>query len=158
LASPEIEIRRVESLAELDDALLVRRAVFIDEQGVPESLEVDAYDAAPAFRTYAAHVVGYVDGRVVATGRLILDGPPDEHAHIGRIAVLADWRRHGFGRQIMLGLQAIARQQGFAGITLSAQLHAIGFYEGLGYRQRGDVFLDAGIEHRWMDLALEVNS
>jgi predicted GNAT family N-acyltransferase len=39
-------------------------------------------------------------------------------------------------------------------ITLAAQMHAIGFYERLGYVARGDVFLDAGIEHRWMDIRL----
>jgi predicted GNAT family N-acyltransferase len=54
----------------------------------------------------------------------------------------------------MLMLQDLARERGFAGITLAAQLHAIGFYERLGYVARGDVFLDAGIEHRWMDVDL----
>jgi predicted GNAT family N-acyltransferase len=39
-------------------------------------------------------------------------------------------------------------------VTLAAQLQAIGFYERLGYVARGDVFLDAGIEHRWMDADL----
>jgi predicted GNAT family N-acyltransferase len=54
----------------------------------------------------------------------------------------------------MEALHDLARQQGFRAITLAAQLHAIGFYERLGYAARGDVFLDAGIEHRWMNRAL----
>jgi predicted GNAT family N-acyltransferase len=54
----------------------------------------------------------------------------------------------------MLALQDLARERNATSITLAAQLHAIGFYERLGYTARGDVFLDAGIEHRWMDLPL----
>jgi predicted GNAT family N-acyltransferase len=54
----------------------------------------------------------------------------------------------------MDALQERARELGYPGITLAAQLHAIGFYERLGYRARGEVFLDADMEHRWMDLPL----
>jgi predicted GNAT family N-acyltransferase len=55
----------------------------------------------------------------------------------------------------MLALHDLAREQGIRDITLAAQLHAIGFYERLGYAVHGAVFLDAGIEHRWMDIRLE---
>jgi len=54
----------------------------------------------------------------------------------------------------MAALQDIARDRGLPGITLGAQLHAIEFYERLGYTPRGDVFLDANMPHRWMDLKL----
>ena len=148
------EVRQVTTLAEMNDALSVRRRVFIEEQNVPESLEIDAYDADPATSPPALHVVAYVDGRCVATGRLLLDPPDGEYPHVGRIAVLQEERGKGYGRSIMLALHDIARKRGMPGITLGAQLHAIGFYEALGYVVRGDVFLDADIEHRWMDLAL----
>ena len=151
---PKLDVRQVRTAAELSDALAVRRAVFIEEQGVPESLEIDAHDAVPGSTSLAAHVAGYLDGRCVATGRLLLDASPDENVHIGRVAVLKQWRGHGFGRAVMLALQGLARERGCPGITLAAQLHAIGFYERLGYAVRGEVFLDAGIEHLWMDLRL----
>jgi predicted GNAT family N-acyltransferase len=138
----------------MNDALGVRRRVFIEEQNVPESLEIDAYDADPATSPAALHVVAYVEGRCVATGRLLLDPHEGEYPHVGRVAVLQAERGKGYGRAVMLALQDIARGRGLAGITLAAQLHAIGFYERLGYVVRGDVFLDANIEHRWMDLAL----
>ena len=150
----EITVRRVTTLDEMNDALTVRRRVFIEEQNVPESLEIDAYDADPATSPAALHVVAYVDGRCVATGRLLLDLHEGEYPHIGRVAVLRDERGKGYGRAVMLALQDLARGLGMPGITLAAQLHAIGFYETLGYVVRGDVFLDADIEHRWMDLAL----
>jgi predicted GNAT family N-acyltransferase len=138
----------------MNDALAVRRLVFIEEQNVPEAEEIDAYDADPATSPGALHVVAYAGGRCVATGRLLLDAHAGENLHIGRVAVLREERGKGYGRVVMLALQDLAREADARGITLAAQLHAIGFYEGLGYVVRDDVFLDAGIEHRWMDLAL----
>ena len=55
----------------------------------------------------------------------------------------------------MLWLQNMAKQTGRNGITLAAQTHAIAFYEKLGYKTRGAIFLDANIEHRWMDLVFD---
>jgi len=150
----DIDLTIVRTLAEMAEALAVRRAVFIEEQAVPEALEIDAHDGDPAAVTTAVHVLARHGGQAVATGRLLLDGPAGEHAHIGRVAVLRDYRGQGFGQAVMPGLQEEARRRGLPGITLAAQLHAIGFYERLGYVVYGDVFLDAGIEHRWMDLTL----
>jgi predicted GNAT family N-acyltransferase len=144
----------VRTAEEMADALSVRRRVFIEEQAVPEDIEIDEHDADPSTVTDCLHVIVYLDGAPVATGRLLLDGPDDEYPHIGRVAVLAERRRHGVGQALMLALQDLARERGLPGITLAAQTHAIGFYERLGYVVRDDVFLDAGIEHRWMDLAL----
>jgi predicted GNAT family N-acyltransferase len=149
----QIEVVRVTSLEQMQDALRVRRRVLIEEQGVPEDLEIDEHDADPAVVTTALHVLARLDGEPVATGRLVLD-EHDGNLHIGRVAVLAEHRRHGLGRTVMLALQDLARERNATSITLAAQLHAIGFYERLGYTARGDVFLDAGIEHRWMDLPL----
>lgn len=147
-----IEVSVIRTSDEMEQALIVRRRVFIDEQGVPEPEEIDRYDAAPAMGSTAIHVLGQVDGAPVATGRLLLD-MGERYPHIGRVAVLAEGRLRGYGNAIMEALHDEARGRGLAGITLAAQLHAIPFYERLGYIVRGDVFLDAGIEHRWMDLA-----
>jgi predicted GNAT family N-acyltransferase len=142
----------VHTAAEMAEALFVRRRVFIEEQQVPESLEIDEHDADPAFVTTAAHVLLRLDGQPVATGRLIFAHAEDGAPHIGRVAVLAERRGEGHGRAVMLALHELARRRGFRRLTLAAQLHAIGFYERLRYVARDDVFLDAGIEHRWMDI------
>ncbi|MDP6605647.1 MAG: GNAT family N-acetyltransferase [Dehalococcoidia bacterium] len=152
--SEELRISLVTTQAELNECLLVRRAVFIREQGVTEEEEIDEHDGDPATVTSALHVLGRVEGFPSATGRLLLDYPAGENAHIGRVAVMQQLRGRGYGRAVMEALQAQARERDIAGITLDAQLHAISFYEGLGYVARGDVFLDAGIKHRSMDLAL----
>ncbi|MEZ4502801.1 MAG: GNAT family N-acetyltransferase [Dehalococcoidia bacterium] len=149
-------IEVVRTVDQMNDALTVRRTVFIEEQRVPEDLEIDEHDAEPTSNVTALHVLARRDGHPVGTGRLLLERDEAGHAHIGRVAVLASERRGGVGRLVMEALQDEARARGYRGITLAAQLHAIPFYERLGYTARGDVFLDAGIEHRWMDLPLEV--
>ena len=148
----ELRVTTARTPAEMDDVLVVRRAVFIEEQGVSEKEEIDAHDGDPAQVASAVHVIAYLDGQPVATGRLLLDAMPPEHGYIGRVAVLREHRRSGYGREVMVALQAEALRRGYPGITLAAQLHAIPFYERLGYVARGGVFLDASIEHRWMDL------
>jgi len=148
-----LEVVRVTTLEELQQALSIRRRVFIEEQQVPEDLEIDEHDADPATVTSCLHVLARLDGEPVATARLLL-GEGDGHVHIGRVAVVADKRGLGLGRVVMLALHELARERSATSITLGAQLQAIGFYERLGYRAYGDVFLDAGIEHRWMDLDL----
>jgi predicted GNAT family N-acyltransferase len=151
----EVEVLLVRSLEQLTEALAIRRSVFIEEQGVPESEEIDEHDRDPAAVTSAVHMLARLEECAVGTGRLLLSYPPGTNAHIGRVAVLAEWRRSGVGTAVMRALEGAARQRGFAGITLAAQLPAIAFYERLGYTARGDVFLDARIEHRWMDLAFD---
>ena len=148
-----LHVVTVTTLGQMLQALEVRRRVFIEEQQVPESLEIDEHDADPAIVTTALHVLVLHYDAPVATGRLLLphDAGP---AHIGRVAVMPEHRRGGYGRAVMQALHALAREQGIHDITLAAQLHAIGFYERLGYTVHGGVFLDAGIEHRWMDIRL----
>jgi predicted GNAT family N-acyltransferase len=148
----DFEVRLVSTFEEMQEALSVRRRVFIEEQRVPEEEEIDEHDADPATVTDCRHVLVRLDGQAVATGRLLL-GEPDG-LHIGRVAVLAEFRRRGIGRAVMHALHDLARFRNERAIVLAAQLHAIPFYERLGYVARGPVFLDAGIEHRWMEIDL----
>ena len=143
----------VTTAAQMNDALAIRRAVFIEEQGVSEEEEIDEYDGDPAATTGVVHVVAYCRGVAAATGRMMVHAPPGEHPHIGRVAVLREYRGQGLGRAVMLALHNEAQRRGYAGVALGAQLHAIPFYETLGYIVSGEVYLDAGIEHRWMDVS-----
>ncbi len=165
--SVEFEVERVRTRAQLADALALRQRVFVEEQRVPVEEEVDAYDALPDDEddgndgddgddgdevSSALHVLARCGDLPVATGRLLLDYPPGENAHIGRVAVLEEFRRQAAGVAIMRALQQAARELGRPGITLAAQLSALPFYEELGYTAHGEIFLDANIEHRWMTL------
>jgi predicted GNAT family N-acyltransferase len=147
-----IRVSFVGSQEEMAEALRIRRLVFIDEQRVPEDLELDEHDDERAWGRTAVHALLWKDGLPAATGRLLLEDGPGHNAHVGRVAVLREYRGTGLGRALMEALQERAHKLGYPRITHAAQLHAIPFYERLGYVARGAVFLDAGIEHRWMDL------
>ena len=120
------------------EASRIRMTVFVREQGVPASIEMDDMDAA------CVHALAYVEGRAVGTGRLLPDG------HIGRMAVLKENRAGGLGGAILARLVAEARRRGMKEVVLSAQTHALGFYRKHGFREAGAIFEEAGIPHQEM--------
>lgn len=124
----------------------LRRAVFIDEQGVSEVDEVDDLDDV------ALHLLALHDGRQVGTARLLVAG---DTVKVGRVCVLADQRGSGLGAALMRAAVDVARGlPGVVRVKLGAQTHALGFYERLGFVAVGPEFLDAGIPHRDMVLGL----
>jgi predicted GNAT family N-acyltransferase len=117
----------------------LRRAVFIVEQHVPETLEWDEADAE------SLHALALDEHDLpVGTGRLLPDG------HVGRMAVIQERRGQGVGSAILEFLIGQARRQGMQSLQLHAQTHAIGFYARQGFVVQGGEFLEAGIPHRLM--------
>ncbi len=123
--------------------LAIRFAVFVDEQGVPAELEQDARDP-DAIHLLATSQVG----EPIATARMLADG------HIGRMAVLPDWRRRGIGAAMLRRLVEIASAQGRREVFLHAQCQAEPFYRRHGFVAEGEEFEDAGISHRRMHAAI----
>ena len=127
-------------LCSWDDARLeagrIRELVFVREQGVPKELEWDEQD--PRCDHALAHAK---DGRAVGTGRLLPDG------HIGRMAVLKEWRGKGVGALLLQALMEQARLRGHARVRLNAQAYAAGFYRRYGFEVSGAEFMEAGIPH-----------
>ena len=121
--------------------LEVRREVFVIEQGVPEEIESDEDDPL------SIHFLALdQDGTPIGTARLLPEG------RIGRMAVLAPWRRSGVGRALLSATMETARQRGDGRLFLHAQVHSIPFYESLGFSVFcGDEFDEAGIPHREME-------
>jgi predicted GNAT family N-acyltransferase len=151
-------VTRVERESELADALAVRRAVFVDEQGVPPSLETDAFDELGA----ATHFVAYDAGAAVGAARLRpYDGDGDgegedgdvasdsraPRAKVERVAVLPERRGEGWGARLMDAVEAVARERGYDDLVLHAQAAVEGFYAARGYRTVGEEFEEAGIAH-----------
>lgn len=125
----------------------IRRAVFIDEQGVGIADEWDGRD------TEAIHWLAFdLDNQPVGTARLLPDG------QVGRMAVLASHRGQGVGSALLRQIIAFARKQGLSALTLHAQLHAIPLYQRQGFELTGEEFEDASLPHRPMQLDLERRS
>jgi predicted GNAT family N-acyltransferase len=122
-----------------NDALLVRRIVFIEEQHVSEEEEIDEFEQE------ATHFVLYDDGKPIGAGRFrIVDHGLGK---IERICVLPQYRGRGAGKLIMKTIERFAKQQGVPKVKLNAQTHAESFYQKLGYKTVSDVFMEAGIPH-----------
>jgi predicted GNAT family N-acyltransferase len=117
----------------------VRLAVFVVEQNIPEELEWDEHDAL------SVHALAEDrDGVPIGCGRLLPDG------HIGRVAVLSDWRGQGVGAALLDRLIVLAHQRGDKRVLLNAQTQAMPFYARLGFAPIGDAFVEAGIPHQKM--------
>ena len=129
----------------MEKALDLRREVFIVEQNVPEELEIDEDD-----RT-AFHLLMLKDDEAVATLRLV---PHGESIKIGRVAVRRTYRKKGLGTGLMkMAIEHAARGE-FREAILYAQLESMPFYARFGFAEEGEVFMDAGIPHKRMKLAL----
>ncbi len=118
-----------------DDICAIRYEVFVDEQNVPEELEIDGLDGK------AKHVLTFVDDVPIGTGRILSDG------HIGRVAVLKNYRGFGIGKSIMKELIKCAQDMSLEKVWLSSQWHAHSFYLDLGFVCVDEIYKEAGIDH-----------
>ena len=121
----------------------IREAVFIREQGVPAELEWDGLDEGARHALALSH-----QGNAIGCGRMFANG------HIGRIAVLPQWRKQKVGTAIMEALLDYARAQDYKQVDVDAQTHAVPFYHSFGFSEQGKEFLDAGLPHIKMTLKL----
>ena len=121
----------------------IRQRVFMVEQGVSADLEWDGIDQD------CRHALAQ-DGerRPIGCARLLPDG------HIGRVAVLAEWRGRGVGDALLERMIALARELGHVRVLLNAQTHALAFYARHGFVAFGPEYDDAGIPHRAMERSL----
>ena len=136
----------VEETDDLAACHAIRRAVFIDEQGIPEAEEWDDLDAG------AVHLLIRDKDVPVASARLLRKA---DTGRIGRICVLGAWRGHGLGAMLVRhGLKHFRDDPAIRRVELGAQEYAIPFYEKLGFTAFGPLYDDAGIPHREMRCAL----
>lgn len=119
---------------DLIDSYTIRAKVFINEQGIPVELEMDNKD----FK--AQHVIIYNDEKAVATGRLSID----KVYTIGRVAVLKEERRNGYGDLVVRMLVRRAFDLGANKVMIHAQKKAVKFYETIGFTIIGEEYIEEG--------------
>lgn len=152
MTTPTRTVRLAADRADRDAAYAVRYDVFVTEQQVPAELELDELDET------ADHFVAYTGTRAIGAGRLVVEPAGFEGAdptlgpvgHLGRLAVRPEARGTGLGVDLVKAIEERAAERGLRVVALSAQTHALGFYERLGYAAYGAEFDDAGLPHRWM--------
>ena len=130
-----IQIRNADWLEDGAALQAVRDMVFIQEQHVPVELEWDGLDAD------CIHVLAFSGEKPIGTARLLLNG------HIGRMAVLKNWRNQGVGSAMLQRLLDEIRNRGIQYTVLNAQIGAADFYRRFGFQAEGEEFMDAGIPH-----------
>lgn len=131
----------VGSLDDLIKVYVVRGIVFVEGQDCPYPVEVDGLDHQ------ALHILGQVDGEPMAAGRIrFIDG----WAKLERIAVRERFRGHKSGKKLVEYMLEQARERGFFCYKMHAQAYLQKFYSDLGFQTKGELFIEAGIEHYLM--------
>ena len=133
--------KRITIESDLEKAFHIRKAVFVEEQGVPLEDEFDEFDSLGG---QCEHILVYDNERAVGTGRLRV---VDDFGKLERICILKPYRKYGLGKVIIRTLEEIAKDKEIDRVKLHGQTQAEGFYKKLGYHTSSNVFIEDGIPH-----------
>lgn len=139
--SPGPIFRIASTFDDLLKVMAVRSIVFIHEQNCPYAIEVDGQDHA------AIHILGEQEGEPIAAGRIRFFHP---YAKLERLAIRQQFRGRGYGHQLLAFMMETIRERGFECMKLHAQVQATEFYRKQGFTTRGEVFVEADIDHLLM--------
>lgn len=135
----------VENHFQLEQCLKIRERVFVEEQHVSIEEEIDEHDT---LADDTIHLLAIKGGSPVGTLRILPKGKGIYK--VGRVAVLKENRKDKIGFLMIQDAENKIRNLGGKEIQLEAQLHAIPFYQKCGFKEEGEIFLDANIEHKLM--------
>jgi len=139
----QVSIKRVTWQQAESNLREVRTTVFINEQSVTPEFEWDDIDGG------AVHLLAMHDNQAIGCLRII------HYGKIGRMAVLSHWRGLGVGKMLLGEAINICRSHGSRQIDLSAQTHAIHFYQQAGFQIISEEYTDVQIPHVDMRLMLD---
>lgn len=121
----------------------IRTEVFVNEQKFEN--EFDDIDD----RAY--HLIIWEGEKAIANARLYKEDKQKDSYIIGRLAVLKEYRKCHIGTKLMNLLEEKVKALSGKKISLSAQCRAKAFYESLGYKASGEIYLDEYCPHIHMD-------
>ncbi len=142
----KIWVKVVDTHNELQEALAVRREVFIKEQRISAEEEMDGLDET------SLHFIALDGKQVVGTARLRFTSAI--YSKIERMAILKAYRRQGIGRELLALIESELKNRHKKKAILHAQATAVPFYLACGYQEKGEHFTEAGIEHVEMEKKL----
>ena len=137
------------SKAELYDVLSLRQKVFIIEQ-------VCFYEDLDYSDQEAIHLLVYFDDKLIGYSRVFAPGIKYDTASIGRIVTDLEFRGKGIGKRLTHeSINYIKKNFVGSDISISAQFRLIKFYEEIGFKAVGSVYLEDNIDHIKMILKVE---
>ena len=137
-----MKIIKVESEDDLELCSKLRKMVFGDEEQAPKALYIiDDYDRLSTTCNY----LGKVDDTPVSTIRFIK--VDDTTVKLQRLVVPAEYRGHGYAKEILEYLEKDAYSLGYRKIIMDSALKSVGFYEKYGYTKESDVFYEDDRPH-----------
>lgn len=140
------DVKLVTTDEDRERGFALRKEVFVKEQGVPLTLELDEHDAT------AIHFIVNDGEDTIATARIREIEP--QIGKVERVCVLSSYRGKRLGILIMETVEQYAKSIDFKKLKLHAQSYAVPFYEKLDYVVISPEFMDAGIPHRAMEKEL----
>ncbi len=129
------------SLQELYTILTLRTNVFVVEQACPYP-EVDGKDPN------CLHLLGTINGELVAYLRILPAGLRYDKVSIGRVVIKPSHRGKGLGRLMMeQAIHCITNEWKESQIIIGAQAYLEKFYQSLGFEPVSEVYLEDDIQH-----------
>ena len=126
-----------------DEITHIRNIVFVKEQCVPKNIEMDGKDVD------CNHFLICKKNEPIGTARLQSGGK------IERVSILKTERKKGLGTKLMKFIINSARKKDLEKVYLHSQMDSIDFYKSLGFKAKGEMFQEAGINHMLMVLKHE---
>lgn len=147
--APGLACRVARDPDELAGHFAVRRAIFVEAQGLFDRDDRDVHDDDPA----TLHAVGVAGGHVAGAVRLypLGDGPSWKG---DRLAVLPGDRQHRLGAALVSFAVATAGARGGAVMHAQIQLPNVAFFLRLGWRLDGPAAEMLGLPHQPMAIGL----
>lgn len=129
------------SLQELYTILTLRTNVFVVEQACPYP-ELDGKDPN------CLHLLGTINGELVAYLRILPAGLRYDEVSIGRVVVKPSHRGKGLGRLMMeQAIHCITNEWKESQIKIGAQAYLEKFYQSLGFKPVSEVYFEDNIPH-----------
>jgi|TARA_B110001454_G_scaffold199284_1_gene203939 predicted GNAT family N-acyltransferase len=123
----------------------IRKNVFANELGIPESNLFDKYDET------CDHFILFDEKNPIGTIRFVRVG---KNVKLERMAILSEFRAKSYGKNAILQLKEYYQTQGYSKIILDSIYHVRNFYKKCGFLEEGKIFQRVGIDHIRMSLVI----
>jgi predicted GNAT family N-acyltransferase len=142
-----VQYHVVSSFEDLQKSFFVRGVVFIEEQ---KCLYADEFDGNEYSST---NFIATIVDEPIATARVRFS---NGYAKVERLAVRKAYRGKKIGKGLFDYILKYVDELGYRKIVIHAQAYLLVFYESIGFVKIGDMFVEAGIEHYYMEKNINI--